>query len=74
MTNEERSKAIRLKPGESRANEATSGLSGYCVHTQAEVARMLGISRQAVNQAERMAILKLREGLKEYWESFHVEQ
>ena len=66
MTNKERSGAIRRRDGEARANGA-GGLNGCCVRSQADVARLLGVSRQAVYQAERMAILKIRTVLGPLW-------
>ncbi len=52
----------RIQPGEERIVNR-HGQGPLVVRTQSEVAKILGISRQAVHQAERSALHKLRGGL-----------
>lgn len=56
-----------LEDGEMEACDA-DGLEQYAVRTQEEVAQMLGISRQAVQQTERRALLKIRKALLPYFQ------
>jgi predicted DNA-binding protein (UPF0251 family) len=42
------------------------GLEAFAIRNQEEVAQLLGISRQAVQQCERRALRKLRKALKKY--------
>lgn len=54
------------QPGEPPAKSKKSALFQLAIRTQSEVAEILGISRQAVHQAERRAIFKIRSALMPY--------
>lgn len=59
---------IRLQPGETHARGFQSARFQLTVMTQAEVARVLGITHQRVQQIEREALAKVRRALeKEGW-------
>lgn len=60
MTRDYYRKHYALESGEVRANNKHSGRRQLAFRSITDVARMLGISKQAVNQIERRAILKLR--------------
>jgi len=51
---------IRLKPHEYREGTSKSSLMPIAIRSRGEVAQMLGISRQAVHQIERIALYKVR--------------
>lgn len=51
-------------PGEAMLTASNSLLGAMAVRTQEEVAKMMGVSRQNVQQAERNALWKLRNGLR----------
>ncbi len=54
----------QLKPGE-LTTQCEGSLLQYEIRDQGEVAEIMGLSRQRVQQIERSAILKLRRGLRE---------
>lgn len=56
---------IRLKPHEHKCHTNASALAGVTIRTRGQVAKMLGISRQAVHQTERIALYKVRMRLAE---------
>jgi predicted DNA-binding protein YlxM (UPF0122 family) len=58
---------IKLLPGEKKANSEGSHLSGLALMSKTEVAKRLGITKQAVHQAERRALWKLRQALLPLW-------
>jgi predicted DNA-binding protein (UPF0251 family) len=53
---------VRLQEDELEACDP-QGLERFAIRTQEEVAQILGISRQAVQQTERRALHKLRKAL-----------
>ncbi len=55
----------RLKDGEPRAHNPR-GLAAITVLTQKEVAELLGISRQRVQQLERLGLWKVRARKREF--------
>jgi DNA-directed RNA polymerase sigma subunit (sigma70/sigma32) len=56
----------KRKPGETRVSSLKNFLGRMRVRTQEETAKILGISRQRVQQLERMAIWKIRQRLSDY--------
>ncbi len=58
--------ASTRKPGEMQARDE-NGLFQYAIRDQAEVAEIMGLSRQRIQQIERSALIKIRYALrKEY--------
>ena len=55
----ERNRRLRLRDTESKS-DALAAFNIFTVRSQSEVAKMLGISRQAVQQIERTALRKIR--------------
>lgn len=53
------------KPGELK-----DCMSYYEINTPDEVAKILGLSRQRVQQIERSALFKLRRGLRQFWDDY----
>ncbi len=51
---------VRLKPHEYREGTRKSSLMPIAIRSRGEVAQMLGITRQAVHQIERIALYKVR--------------
>ena len=51
-----------LRPGEESAHKR----QGFALRSMSEVAAILGVSRQAVHQVERQALLKIRKALEPY--------
>lgn len=62
MTTNLRPKQLALKPGEMHANNY-GGLYSLAVRSHQEVAHIMGLTRQRVQQIERQALLKLRHKL-----------
>lgn len=60
---------LNRHPGEMRASQI-DGLRQYEIRDQVTVAHMLGITRQAVNVAERRALSKIRRALWRTWQDF----
>lgn len=58
--------AMLLKPGEPRASSRRSCRFQLAIRTQAEVARLMGITAARVQQIERLAMSKLRSALNSY--------
>jgi len=54
----------KLKPNESRISAINNFLGRMRLRTQDEVGEILGISRQRVQQLERLALWKIRQKLK----------
>ncbi len=54
---------IKLRPGEKYSNSRGSHLQGLALMSKTEVAKRLGITKQAVHQAERRALWKIRAAL-----------
>lgn len=53
------------KPGEPK-----DAMSFFELRTPEQVGKMLGITRQRVQQIEREALFKLRRGLKKFWDDY----
>ena len=76
MTNAEEKRIYRarwtnLRPGEATAH-SMAALGRYAVRTEQEVADILGITRQAVQQIQRKAFMKIRIGMRhEIREHYH---
>jgi hypothetical protein len=60
---------IRRKPGEPRANSA-DGVSSLAIRTHQDGADIMGLSRQRVQQIERIALWKLRRALLADYQDF----
>jgi hypothetical protein len=60
---------IRRKPGEPRANDSSS-MGPLAIRTHQEVADIMGLSRQRVQQIERIALWKLRRALLANYQDF----
>lgn len=54
------------KPGEPRDT-----MQFYELLTPEQTAKIMGLTRQRVNQIERSALFKLRAGLKQFWDEFY---
>ena len=59
---------IRHKP-DRKPKKIKDPMLGYELRTHAEVAMLLGVSRQRVVQIEKSALEKLRRGLREFYEN-----
>lgn len=59
-------KVHNRKPGEPRDT-----MSFYELLTPDQTAKVMGLTRQRVNQLERSALYKLRLGLRQYYEDFY---
>lgn len=57
----------KRNPGEMRARDEC-GLWRFEIRDQAQVAAIMGCSRQRVQQIERSALIKLRKAFKGEWE------
>jgi len=53
----------KLKPGEPRISAEGSFLGRMRLRTQEETAKVMGITRQRVQQLERLALWKIRQKL-----------
>jgi transcriptional regulator len=56
---------LKLRPGETNALNK-DGLRAFALRTQDEVADILGVTRQNVQQIERRALYKIRARM-DYW-------
>lgn len=59
---------IRRNP-DRKPRKIKDPLLGYELRTHAEVAMLLGVTRQRVVQIEKSAIDKMRRGLREYYDA-----
>lgn len=62
-------KRLKLEPGEGEAL-SNAGLLPFALMTQGEAARIMGVSRQSAQQAERRALYKIRA----YWRHWKAQQ
>lgn len=60
------SRFVALLKGEPKGRRANSCIHQIAIRTQGDVAKILGISRQAVHQTERRAFKKIREAMEGY--------
>lgn len=65
--------AVRWKRRHNRQpGETKDAMFFYELRSAEDVAKILGVSRQRIQQLERTALFKLRRGLKEFWEDFKI--
>lgn len=65
-------RVLKKRAGEARSGASAGLLARMEVRSQSEVARLLGMSRQAVHQTERRALFRLRAALEPWWREFRA--
>lgn len=60
---------IRHKP-DRKPRKIKGPMTAYEIRTPEEVADLLGLTRQRVDQIEKTALFKLRKGLAKFWEDY----